>query len=130
MSPHKYSQLIVASVLALIVGVLAHDVHWGDIGPGNKVVAFERVTRKPNPLKLQFSILTNVKYPPKGHTSIYNLTGIRLVDNGLPNNYGYAVLKSGGPGYPYSTIEIKSQRNKPINMSISYYASALKNRRY
>ncbi|XP_061390369.1 uncharacterized protein LOC133325663 [Musca vetustissima] len=115
-----FATFLVASLLAtsfvLVSGV---NITWGYIGPYDRIIARDFVQHEANWFTKHKEI---VNYPPKGHQSFRQLSAIRVLDLGGKKNFGYATLLKGGPGHFNSTIEVRSQARKPVNMTIEYFS--------
>ncbi|XP_013111312.2 uncharacterized protein LOC106089868 [Stomoxys calcitrans] len=115
---------IVALIFAFYLEVSAVSIVYGHINPTDVIIGNEYVHSKAG-RGVQSTYTKFVKFPKEGQQNNVPISGIQIEDFGHPNNLGLNYLREGGPGKTFATIEIMSQKSKPINMLIMFYGETI-----
>ncbi|XP_013111313.2 uncharacterized protein LOC106089869 [Stomoxys calcitrans] len=118
--PSKFFFCIVAVICASYLEVSAVSLIYGYLNPADVVIGSEFVHGKAEGV-FHSIFKKTVKFPKEGKQNDVPITGIHVMDLGRPNNIAYNFLRDGGPGKTYATIEVMSQKDKPVNMKIIFY---------
>lgn len=57
----------------------------------------------------------------QGQVPYSRISAIDVIDNGGRENYSTAELVEGGPGGTTATVKVKSQKRKPMDVTVEYY---------
>ncbi|XP_036331428.1 probable salivary secreted peptide [Rhagoletis pomonella] len=113
---------ILGSILFLIVALasvaIAANSSWGTRYSSDVLLLRENVVR--TPLKNGYQS-ANVDFPKSGQVSNRTISAIYIYDRFTNSSGAYASLWSGGPGYRFVSINLKSQYNRGINSTVEIY---------
>ncbi|EDV36381.1 uncharacterized protein Dana_GF11989 [Drosophila ananassae] len=111
------SVLILSVVLAVILGAHAYSATWGKAKNTDYQLLHQVEIRYP--IKNNYWNV-NINYPASG-VGYYNISAIYVYDNFKNSSGASPTLYSGGPGYRFATINLKSQVNRGINSTVVIY---------
>ncbi|KAI8128823.1 hypothetical protein FF38_07690 [Lucilia cuprina] len=63
----------------------------------------------------------NVAFPKSGQGNTRNITAIYVFDRFTNSSGAQPSLWSGGPGYKFATVNLKSQYSRGINSTVEFY---------
>ncbi|KAH8401266.1 hypothetical protein KR009_004207 [Drosophila setifemur] len=110
--------LVLSVVLAVILGCHAYSASWGRKNVNDYLLSRQVEVR--NPIKNNYWNV-NIDYPRAGTVGYYNISAVFVYDN-FKNSSGAAPsLWSGGPGYKFTTINLRGQVNRGINSTVEIY---------
>ncbi|XP_053964012.1 probable salivary secreted peptide [Anastrepha ludens] len=116
MKPVLVSVLLVIAALASVT--IAASASWGYYNKTDVLLLRQNVVLAPVRNSYQS---VNVNFPTSGQTNTRNISAIYVYDRFTNSSGAYASLWSGGPGYRFATINLKSQYNRGINSTVEIY---------
>uniref|UniRef100_A0A0A1XCD9 Probable salivary secreted peptide n=1 Tax=Zeugodacus cucurbitae TaxID=28588 RepID=A0A0A1XCD9_ZEUCU len=112
----------VTSVLFLLVALagvaIAANSSWGKRNSTDILLLRENVFR--TPLRNGYQSV-NVDFPKSGQTNTRAISAIFIIDRFTNSSGAYGSLWSGGVGYRFASINLKSQYNRGINSTVEIY---------
>ncbi|XP_064541421.1 uncharacterized protein LOC135430612 [Drosophila montana] len=104
-------------LLALFAASQAYSATWGKRNSTDYLLS--RQTEVRAPLKNNYWNI-NVDFPRSG-TSTYTISAINVIDNFRNSSGATSSLWSGGPGYRYAQINLRSQVSKGLNSTVEIW---------
>ncbi|XP_068146322.1 probable salivary secreted peptide [Drosophila tropicalis] len=105
-------------LLALLGASYGYSSSWGK--RANNDYLLSRQTEVRNPIKNNYWSV-NVDFPRAGTVNYYNISAVFVYDN-FKNSSGAAPsLWSGGPGFRFATVNLRSQVGKGINSTVEIW---------
>ncbi|XP_055916455.1 probable salivary secreted peptide [Eupeodes corollae] len=115
----KTFSVVLVLVALFAVGGYSLNATYGNVTRYSAVLARERVIKFPrNGQYLTFDVV----FPKSGQTNNKTIGGIRVTDHFNNKTGAYSTLWSGGPGFRFATINLKSQLSRGINSTVEIYA--------
>lgn len=105
------------ALLALVGVVACTNSTWGFISPYDYIIHYSIRKRSSSFMQV---VSENVTFPFPNQKNNHTITAIRLTDQ-VPKGKAYGQLYAGGPGFNYTTIRLKSQRNQGYNFILEIY---------
>lgn len=116
MKPSFTSVLFLLIALASVA--FAANSSWGKRNNTDILLLRENVLR--SPLRNGY-LSVNVDFPKSGQTNSRAISGIFIIDRFTNSSGAYGSLWSGGVGYRFVSINLKSQYNRGINSTVEIY---------
>ncbi|KAH8415880.1 hypothetical protein KR222_002686 [Zaprionus bogoriensis] len=114
-------KVIYSCVLLLAVAIVASQAYsasWGRRNNGDYLLS--RQTEVRNPVKNSYLTIT-VDYPRAGAVGYYNITFVNVIDNFRNNSGATPSLWSGGPGYRFAQVNLRSQVSRGLNSTVEIW---------
>ncbi|XP_055840371.1 uncharacterized protein LOC129907905 [Episyrphus balteatus] len=111
----------VAFVLVALfaVGTYSYNATYGNVNNYSAILSRERVVLYPRNGQM---ISYDSVFPKNGQINNKIISGIRVIDHFSNKTGANPALWSGGPGFKFSTINLKSQLSRGINSTVEIYA--------
>ncbi|KAH8413387.1 hypothetical protein KR009_010492 [Drosophila setifemur] len=109
----------IALVLSALVAItFAANSTWGTKLSSSKLAGTQNVTihKKANVFQE-----ATVSFPLSGQTNTKVIRFINVTDRFTNSSGPYSTLWSGGPGYTFATINVKSQLSQGINVTVQFW---------
>uniref|UniRef100_W8C9K9 Putative salivary secreted peptide n=1 Tax=Ceratitis capitata TaxID=7213 RepID=W8C9K9_CERCA len=109
---------ILVLIVALASVAFSASSSWGKRNSSDVLLLRENVIRTP----VRNSYLSvNVDFPKSGQTNNRTISAIFVYDRFTNSSGAYASLWSGGVGYRFASVNLKSQYNIGINSTVEIY---------
>ncbi|EDW08458.1 probable salivary secreted peptide [Drosophila mojavensis] len=105
-------------LLAVFAASQAFSSSWGK--RNNTDILLSRQNERRAPLKNNYWSV-NIDYPRAGTSNNYTISFINVIDNFRNTSGATPSLWSGGPGYRYAQINLRSQVSRGIDSTVEIY---------
>ncbi|XP_030558199.1 uncharacterized protein LOC115760820 [Drosophila novamexicana] len=105
-------------LLALCAASQAYSATWGKRNSTDYLLS--RQTEVRAPLKNSYWNI-NVDFPRSGTSNLYTITAINVIDNFRNSSGATPSLWSGGPGYRFAQINLRSQVSRGLNSTVEIW---------
>ncbi|KAM8713892.1 hypothetical protein ACLKA7_014106 [Drosophila subpalustris] len=105
-------------LLAVFAASQAFSASWGKRNSTDYLLSRQIEVRQP--LKNSYWNL-NVDFPRSGQNNVYTVTFVNVIDNFRNNSGATPSLWSGGPGYRYVQVNLKSQVSRGLNSTVEIW---------
>ncbi|KAH8237452.1 hypothetical protein KR038_012142 [Drosophila bunnanda] len=112
------SLLILSVVLAVILGGHAYSSSWGRRNSNDYLLFQQREIRYP--IKNNYWNV-NIDFPRSGTGNNANISAVFVYDNFKNSSGASPSLWSGGPGYRFASINLRSQVNRGIDSTVEIW---------
>ncbi|BFG04324.1 probable salivary secreted peptide [Drosophila madeirensis] len=110
--------LTLAILAAAIFVCFGSSATWGRRNSNDYLLSRQVEVR--NPIKNNYWNV-NVDFPRAGTVNYYNISAIYVYDNFKNTSGATPALWSGGPGYRFAQLNLRSQVNRGLNSTIEIY---------
>ncbi|XP_037950875.1 probable salivary secreted peptide [Teleopsis dalmanni] len=110
--------LSVLFVITLAAFTQSINSTWGTRNSTDILLLRENVVR--TPLVNSYQAVT-VDFPKSGQTNTRTITAVYVLDRFTNSSGATGSLWSGGPGYRFATVNLKSQTSRGINSTVEIY---------
>ncbi|XP_034109098.1 probable salivary secreted peptide [Drosophila sulfurigaster albostrigata] len=104
-------------ILAVFAASHAYSASWGKRNNTDYLLSRQIVVR--NPIKNNY-ISVNVDYPGNG-VGYYNISLVSVIDNFRNTSGATPSLWSGGPGFKFAQVNLRSVVSQGINSTVEIY---------
>ncbi|XP_030387461.1 uncharacterized protein LOC115634058 [Scaptodrosophila lebanonensis] len=105
-------------LLALAAACQAFSSSWGVRNSSDLLLSSQREVRAP--IKNNYWSI-NIDFPRAGTTNVRNISAVYVYDNFRNSSGATPSLWSGGPGYRFAQVNLRSQVNRGVDSTVEIW---------